>query len=69
MTKLLSSEKFQKAREFVLSQARPIDRALFMHHFEGGAPEDVWQAKVEWQGELAVRALRPLDVFGRVAVK
>ena len=33
--KQLTIQQFEKAAEFVKSQARPLDQALFAYHFEG----------------------------------
>ncbi len=37
--KLLSLDAFARARHFLMREARPLERALFAHHFEG-APVD-----------------------------
>lgn len=42
--KRLSSDSFRRARAFVLDHARPLERALFAHEFEGGSAEAVWHA-------------------------
>jgi len=39
--KMLSSERAAQARQFIMSQARPLDRALYQLQFEGGSPEAV----------------------------
>jgi hypothetical protein len=49
VAELLSRGNFERARSFVLSQARPIDKALFRHVFEDGSPDDVWQALAAFQ--------------------
>lgn len=41
MTKKLSEKSFQKAKEFILEQSRPLERALFFYHFESGSKEAV----------------------------
>jgi hypothetical protein len=35
--KRLSREAFERAKHFLNTEARPLERALFEHHFEGGA--------------------------------
>jgi len=37
--KRLSSEGYERARHFLMTQARPLDRALFAHHFDGAPAE------------------------------
>jgi hypothetical protein len=37
----LSREAFARARQFLLEQARPLERALFTHRFEGAALDQV----------------------------
>jgi hypothetical protein len=44
--RMLTKERFDAARRFVLDGARGIDRALFLHLFEGADP-----------GEQTVRTL------------
>jgi hypothetical protein len=39
--KRLSREAFGRARQFLVTQARPLDRALYDHRFEGGSVESV----------------------------
>ena len=41
---MLTQERFDAARRFVLEHARPIDRAVFLNLFEDGAAEDVCDA-------------------------
>jgi hypothetical protein len=33
----MSTDRWQMARHFMLTQARPLDRALYLYHFQGGA--------------------------------
>jgi len=37
--KQLSREAFDRARDFIKAQARPLDRALFKHRFEGASAD------------------------------
>ena len=41
MSKMLTVKDFERARDFIKSQARPLDRCLFEHHFESGLAEAV----------------------------
>lgn len=45
----LARDRFARARDFVLARARPLDRARFRHHFEGGAAADVLAALAAFQ--------------------
>jgi hypothetical protein len=47
--KHLSREAFERARRFLKTQARPLDRALFEYRFEDGAPEAVLTALSAYQ--------------------
>jgi len=40
----LRQEAYDRARSYLLENARPIDRALFVHEFEGGGAEPVHEA-------------------------
>ncbi len=40
---------YEKARAFILRNARPIDLAIFRHHFEKGSAEDVISALSAYQ--------------------
>ena len=40
----LSKEKYLKARDFILTNARMIERRLFHYHFENGSKEGVFHA-------------------------
>lgn len=51
MAALLSRGNFERARSFVLSQARPIDKALFMYAFEDAPPDGVWEALADFQND------------------
>ena len=45
----LDQQSFQRARDFISSHARPLERALFRLHFEGGAASDVLTALAAFQ--------------------
>jgi hypothetical protein len=47
----LSRENFTKAGEFVHSNARPVDRALFQYHFEDGSIDTVLEELVKFQND------------------
>jgi hypothetical protein len=49
--KQLSREGFDRARQFLKTQARPIDRALFEFRFEGGSASAVLDALSAYQNE------------------
>jgi hypothetical protein len=59
--KRLSHEAFARARHFIKTQARPLDRALFEYRFEGAAPETVVRELAAFQNEDGGlgRALEP----------
>jgi hypothetical protein len=59
--KTLSRDAFLKAKLFVKTHARPINRALFAYYFEGGP-----QAAQEWAGHLTVQPLKVLHNFKRI---
>lgn len=42
---------FEKAREFIYRNARPLDLARWQHHFEGGTKETVLTALATYQNE------------------
>lgn len=42
--KTLSQDRLGQAKDFVLAQARAVDRALFEHHFENAPADGVWEA-------------------------
>ncbi|MCC7407068.1 MAG: hypothetical protein IT442_03295 [Phycisphaeraceae bacterium] len=46
---LLTQEQFHKARRFILDQGRPLERALFVHAFEGGDQQGVLDALSSYQ--------------------
>ncbi|MDR6552666.1 hypothetical protein [Paenibacillus qinlingensis] len=48
---MLTSEQFEKSRNFLLSQVREIDKAMFLYEFEGGDPEGVIQALRSYQND------------------
>ena len=49
--KTLSTEAYAKARGFVLSQARPLDKALFRFYFEDGPAQDGVRALEIYQND------------------
>jgi hypothetical protein len=51
MMKKLSQEALARAREFIKSKARPLERTLFEHRFEGTGPEDVVRALSAFRNE------------------
>ncbi len=44
-------EPFEKAKTFILEQARPLEAALFTYHFEDGDATDVLTELVRYQNE------------------
>jgi hypothetical protein len=59
--KRLTRQAFGRARQFLVTQARPLDRALFEHHFEDGSVEAVLAELTQYQNEDGGfgRALEP----------
>ena len=49
--KQLSHEAFGRARQFLVAQARPLERALFEHRFEGAAVGGVLAELTHFQNE------------------
>ena len=49
--KQLSREAFGRARQFVMAQARPLERALFEHRFEGSTVDGVLAELAHFQNE------------------
>jgi hypothetical protein len=49
--KTLSTQAFTRARDFLYSKARPLERAMFAFHFDGGAVDDVLTALIPFQNE------------------
>jgi hypothetical protein len=49
--KRLGREAFDRARQFLKTQARPLDRALYEHRFEGGSVESVLAELTRYQNE------------------
>ncbi len=47
----LRREAFGRARQFLMTQARPLERVLFEHRFEGGAVDGVWAELARFQNE------------------
>ncbi len=46
---MLSQDGFEKAKGFILTQARPLEQALFAFHFENGSQETVLDALAGFQ--------------------
>ena len=59
--KQLSREAFGRARQFLITQARPLERALFEYRFEGATMDDVLAELAHFQNEDGGfgRALEP----------
>jgi hypothetical protein len=59
--KQLSREAFARARQFLMTQSRPLERALFGHRFEGAGVEGVLDELARFQNEDGGfgRALEP----------
>ncbi|HTO53676.1 MAG TPA: hypothetical protein VMR50_09835 [Myxococcota bacterium] len=59
--KKLSTAGFSRARDFIRSQARPLERALFAHEFEGAPAEPALAALAEFRNSDGGfgRALEP----------
>jgi hypothetical protein len=59
--KELSHEGFERARDYLMTEARPLDHALFEHRFEGAAPETVLAELTRYRNEDGGfgRALEP----------
>lgn len=59
--KQLSREAFARARRFIITQGRPLERALFRYRFEGAAVEGVLDELARFQNEDGGfgRALEP----------
>lgn len=49
--KQLSAKQFERARSFITAHARPVDRALFMYHFENGSAQGVLDALAHYQND------------------
>jgi hypothetical protein len=47
--KKLAASAYRRARDFMQQHARPLERALFAHQFEGGARSDVLDALARFQ--------------------
>jgi len=59
--KRLSREAFDRARQFLKTQARPLDRAMFEYRFEGASAESVIAELARFQNDDGGfgRALEP----------
>lgn len=51
MTKQLTTEDFERARNYIVSNGRPLERALFANHFEDGPAQAVLEALAAYQNE------------------
>jgi arginine/ornithine N-succinyltransferase beta subunit len=51
MVKLLNREAFGRASQYLLTQARPLERALFEHRFEGANMDKVIAELAGFQNE------------------
>ncbi|PTX60313.1 hypothetical protein C8P63_10977 [Melghirimyces profundicolus] len=51
MMRKLSAKPFSKARDFLLTRARPLDRAMFRFEFEQGSAADVLKELESYQNE------------------
>ena len=51
MKKQLTQEAFDRAADFLRTQARPLERALFAHAFEDGRRTAVLAALVPYQND------------------
>jgi hypothetical protein len=49
--KKLTREAFGRARQFLIQKARPVERALFKHRFEGAPVEIVFSALADYQNQ------------------
>ena len=49
--KRLNRESFDRARQFLRTQARPLDRAMFEHRFEGAPVECVFDELARFQND------------------
>ncbi|SDX97439.1 hypothetical protein SAMN05421736_10149 [Evansella caseinilytica] len=49
--KKLSHKQYQKAVDFIMTKARPIDRALFEYHFQNGSGEAVLDTLSKFQNK------------------
>jgi hypothetical protein len=47
--KKLTPVNFAKARDYIFSDARPLDKALFRYHFQDGPSTAVWQELAAYQ--------------------
>lgn len=47
----LAKDNYLKARDFILTDARMIERRLFQFHFENGSPEGVFHAVYAYRNE------------------
>ena len=59
--RMLSSDQFERAADYLRHEARPLERALFAHAFEGGGRTAVLAALVPYQNDDGGfgRALEP----------
>lgn len=47
----LTQDAFGQAREFLMTQGRPLEQALFRHFFESGPVEDIFDALAKHQAD------------------
>ena len=47
----LSRADFDRAKRFISAHARPLDRSLFVYHFQSGPADDVMAELVRFQNE------------------
>lgn len=47
----LTPENFQRARNFVMTEGRPIDQARWRYFFEAGSADEVWSALAKFQND------------------
>lgn len=61
LTMMLTAESYDRAREFLRQQARPLERALYCYHFGCAYPVDAREALAEYQNRDGGfgRALEP----------
>lgn len=48
---LMNQTQFNRARNYIMQHGRPLERALFIYHFEGGSSETVIQVLADHQNE------------------
>ncbi len=48
---MLSTDQYQKCIDYIKQAARPLEKALYRYHFEGGSKNDVLQELAAYQNE------------------